>query len=189
MRREDDPPSLACQSARLPECSSAVPKPLALLYSTCGYVRRHGLAQTAAKIAAYLRAAAAKRCGGSAKRPPLKRVAGEGCVLDLQPGDLVEVKSEPEIRSTLDIPECAGLPFLPEMQQYCGNRYVVFKRVERIFLEESGRTRRLKNTVLLRDVICDGLHKGCDRSCFFFWREAWLRRIPGPPEHCRLIRR
>jgi hypothetical protein len=33
-------------------------------------------------------------------------------------------------------------------------------------------------TVLLDGVMCDGTeHGGCDRSCFLFWREEWLKRV------------
>ena len=63
------------------------------------------------------------------------------------------------------------------MSAYCGKRFTVFKRVERVYLEESKQMRRLRNTVLLDGVLCDGLLRDCDRACFFFWREAWLRRI------------
>jgi len=53
----------------------------------------------------------------------------------------------------------------------------VQKRMERMFLEESGTLRKLKNTVLLKDVACDGLLMRCDRYCLFYWREAWLKRV------------
>lgn len=43
-------------------------------------------------------------------------------------------------------------------------------------LENNGEIRKLKNTVLLDGVMCENLY-GCDRSCFHFWREAWLRRV------------
>jgi hypothetical protein len=44
-------------------------------------------------------------------------------------------------------------------------------------LEHTGEFRRMKNTVLLDGVLCDGWGGACDRSCFFFWREAWLKRV------------
>ncbi len=31
-----------------------------------------------------------------------------------------------------------------------------------------------------RTLICDGDGVGCDRSCFFFWRETWLKKVDGP---------
>jgi hypothetical protein len=49
--------------------------------------------------------------------------------------------------------------------------------VERIMLESSGQLRQVENTVLLEGVMCRDLYD-CDRSCFHFWREAWLRRMP-----------
>lgn len=98
--------------------------------------------------------------------------------LSLQPGELVEVKSEREILETLD-PEGQnrGLMFLPEMKAFCGRQFTVYKRLEKVFLEESHQLRSLKNTVLLSGVVCNGLgYGGCDRSCLYYWREIWLRR-------------
>ena len=179
MSPENTADPAACQSGLLTESSSAIPKPQALIYNARMHLRQHGLVQTAAKIAHYLQAATSKRLGRAAKRSPVEPITAVQYVLGLQAGEIVEVKTELEIQATLDIHgACAGLQFLPDMGRYCGKRYVVLKRVERIYLEESGRTRRLKNTVLLRDVMCDGMYKGCDRSCFFYWREAWLRRPP-----------
>ena len=99
-------------------------------------------------------------------------------VLGLHPGDLVEVKSEHEIRELLDENGAFhGLVFLDGMRGHCGKQFRVHKRLERMFLEESKEFRRLKNTVLLEGVLCDGAGIGCDRSCFLFWREAWLKRV------------
>lgn len=103
--------------------------------------------------------------------------------LHLQPGELVQIKSEAEIRQTLDeYATFRGLAFLDEMRGHCGKRFRVHKRLERMFLEESREFRRLKNTVLLDGVMCQGTGVGCDRSCFLFWREAWLKRVPEPGE-------
>jgi hypothetical protein len=97
--------------------------------------------------------------------------------LGLQPGEWVRVKSEQEIIATLD--NCSqnkGLAWMPIMSLYCGKKLRVYKRVDKIVLESTGEIRKLKNTVLLEGGICDGIY-GCDRSCFHFWREAWLDRI------------
>lgn len=105
--------------------------------------------------------------------------SGEG-VLNLQPGELVEVRSEKEIFATLDHEgKLRGLAFNPEMREYCGRRFRVYKRLEKIILEATGELRTVKTpTVFLEGLTCNGeAHGGCDRSCFFFWREAWLRRI------------
>ena len=99
-------------------------------------------------------------------------------VLDLKPGDVVEVKTLPEILNTLDDKgRFHGLVFTPEMRKHCGRQYRVFKRLELMFDEYHKSQRRVKNTVLLEGVVCEGAGLGCDRSCFLYWREAWLRRL------------
>ncbi len=100
-------------------------------------------------------------------------------VLDLQPGEFVQVRSLEEIRTTLDENgKYKGLLFMPEMKDFCGKKYRVFKKVRSITLESNGEVRKLKSpTVFLEDVYCDGKrHNDCDRSCLLFWREAWLQR-------------
>jgi len=100
--------------------------------------------------------------------------------LKLQPGDWVEVKSLREIHQTLDAQgRHRGLLFMPGMSEYCGRRMRVFKRLDRMMLEATGEMRNVKNTVLLEESICNGVGQRCDRACFHFWREVWLRKI-GP---------
>lgn len=100
-------------------------------------------------------------------------------VLNLKPGEIVEVKSEEEILATLDRGrKTKGLLWVRSMREFCGKRFRVYKRLERMRLESTGEYRDVKNTVLLEGVMCDGQNfYGCDRSCFYFWREAWLKRI------------
>ena len=109
----------------------------------------------------------------------LKRVPAGEDVLNLRSGDLVEVKSEEEILATLDEnKKNKGLLWMIGMRRFCGKKVRVYKRLERILLESTGEHRQLKNTVLLEDAVCDGLaFGGCDRSCFHYWRECWLRRV------------
>jgi len=99
--------------------------------------------------------------------------------LDLQPGDLVEVKSFPEILRTLDSSgKNRGLEFTLEMQKFCGKRFRVKKRLDRMIIEKTGEMRQIANTVLLDGVTCDGeYHGGCTRRCYHFWREIWLRKV------------
>jgi len=100
--------------------------------------------------------------------------------LGLKPGEWVEVKSEKEIFATLDQHgKLRGLAFNREMAKFCGKRFRVYKRLEKIILESTGELRRIRTpTVMLEGVFCDGeAHDKCDRSCFCFWREAWLRRV------------
>ena len=100
--------------------------------------------------------------------------------LNLQPGEWVEVRSFDEISTTFDKDrKTKGLGFMFGMEEFCGKKFKVFKRVSIIRSESTGESRKLKKSViLLEGVICDGkLFEGCDRSCFFFWREEWLKRI------------
>jgi len=48
-----------------------------------------------------------------------------------------------------------------------------------MIIETTGELRKIRTpTVLLEGVFCDGrAHGNCDRSCFCFWREAWLKRV------------
>jgi hypothetical protein len=99
--------------------------------------------------------------------------------LNLAPGELVQVRSLEEISATLDENnKLKGLLFMPEMRKFCGKKFRVFKRVDKIMLESTGEFRKLKTpSIFLEDVFCDGeFHQNCDRSCFCFWREAWLER-------------
>ncbi len=103
--------------------------------------------------------------------------------LNLEPGEWAEVRPIEEINETLDAAQkYKGLYFMPSMERYCGGHFRVFKKVKTIRLEGSGEVRQLKSpTVFLEGAYCDGeRHQGCDRACFHFWREAWLKRIPGP---------
>jgi hypothetical protein len=101
-------------------------------------------------------------------------------VLDLQPGELVEIKSKEEILATLDkTGHNRGLRFDVEELKYCGTRARVLSRVNRIVDEGTGKMIRLPNDcVILEGVICPGdYHQYCPRSIYPFWREVWLRRV------------
>ena len=102
--------------------------------------------------------------------------------LNLQPGEWVEVRSIDEINLTLDERQkYKGLYFMPEMEQFCGKKFRVFKKAQTIKLESNGEVRKLKSpSVFLEGVYCtgEGRNEGCDRACFHFWREAWLKRVP-----------
>jgi hypothetical protein len=95
-------------------------------------------------------------------------------------GSVVEVRSAPEIMATLDSEGCVeNVPFMPEMLKYCGGRFRVFKRVDKIVdvIGNVGDLRRLSRTVLLQDIRCDGqAHGGCQAGCQLLWKEDWLRR-------------
>ena len=101
--------------------------------------------------------------------------------LNLQPGDLVRVKSLEQIRETLDAEgKHQHLLFAPSMTEFCGDVMRVQKRVERIVLEASSRQRAIKDTVLLEGATCDGVcHRLCPRQSLLFWRECWLEKVNG----------
>jgi hypothetical protein len=112
------------------------------------------------------------RVRGERKRTP-------AMALNLKVGEIVMVKSREEIFETLDQKgRNRGLEFMPEMLKYCGKKFRVFKKVDRMILDSSGKMRLIPNTVILEGVICDGsFHRGCQRTCFCLWREIWLRRV------------
>lgn len=108
---------------------------------------------------------------------------GPRATLDLQPGELVQVRPLPEILATLDNGgRLHGLTFDGEMTPYCGGTYRVERRVERLIDEGSGRMIHMtRDAIVLADVVCDGrYHLFCPRAVFPYWREEWLRRLPRP---------
>src|SRR5882672_340791 len=110
------------------------------------------------------------------------RSMGTGRVLSLCAGEEVEVRSLDEILATLDSEGMMdGLPFMPEMVEYCGRRVKVFRRVDKLdnWIDGSG-LKRIYNTVQLDGLRCDGAaHGGCQSSCRLRWNEAWLKRTVG----------
>jgi len=99
--------------------------------------------------------------------------------LNLQLGELVEIRKAGEILATLDREgRNRGLAFTREMLKYCGRRYRVLKRIDKKIDELSGRMKPIANTVILEGATCDGkAHGGCQRACYCLWREVWLKRV------------
>ena len=95
--------------------------------------------------------------------------------MNLEPGELVRVRSQEEIERTLDAEgRLTGLYYMPSMRKYSGCQFRVYKKVKKIILETTGQLREMRSpTVFLEGVTCDG----CDRECFCFWREDWLERV------------
>jgi len=94
-------------------------------------------------------------------------------------GDWVEVCSKEEILSTLDKRgRLEELPFMPQMFQYCGQKFQVFKRAHKTCdtVTKTG-GRRLADGIHL-DLRCDGVaYAGCQADCLIFWKEAWLKPV------------
>jgi hypothetical protein len=105
--------------------------------------------------------------------------------LDLQPGDLAQVRSPEEIAPTVNEHGLTrGLSFDWEMRPYCGGRYRVQDRVEKIIDERNGQMIEIKSDcVILEGVVCSGEHSRgrwfCPRAIYPYWREAWLQPANG----------
>jgi hypothetical protein len=99
--------------------------------------------------------------------------------MTLMAGEWVEVQSKEEILQTLDKSgRLDGMPFTPQMFQYCGKRFKVHKRAHKtcdpIYTMAS---RSLPNGIHL-NLRCDGkAYGGCQAGCLLFWKEAWLKPI------------
>jgi hypothetical protein len=104
-------------------------------------------------------------------------------VLGLQPGELVEVKSADEIMKTLNAKGFnRGMAFDVEMLPFCGKRYRVKQRVDRLIDERSGVMMTMKSPgIILENTACMGhFHPPrlfCPRGIYPFWREIWLKRV------------
>jgi hypothetical protein len=123
---------------------------------------------------------------GWLKSPPLHGPGSEARPaepLDLQPGELVQIRSPAEIEATLDDRGMnRGLSFDREMLPYCGRILQVKDRVERIIDERTGQMIEISSDCLILDgVVCSGeCSTGrwfCPREIYSYWREAWLRRV------------
>ena len=97
-------------------------------------------------------------------------------------GDRVIVRSPEEILSTLDAEGTLdGMPFMPEMLEWCGKSFRVDRRAEKTCVdappsEHPNRRFAANDTVFLDELRCDGSsHDGCKQGCKIFWKEAWLR--------------
>ncbi len=118
------------------------------------------------------------KLAGRGNAPP--RVETVSIRASLAAGDLVRVRSEEEIRATLNTwNELKGCMFMDAQRQYCGTAQRVLKSVERFVDERDYRVKRAKGLILLDALICEGTpdYGRCDRACFYFWREEWLVKI------------
>lgn len=100
--------------------------------------------------------------------------------LGLRAGEWVEVREKEAILATLDQRgQLERLPFMPEMFDFCGKRFRVFKRAHKTCDPANGMAgRRMSNAVHLEGVRCNGeAHGGCQARCLIFWKEAWLKRV------------
>jgi len=99
--------------------------------------------------------------------------------MKLRADEWVEVRSKEEILATLDTNgRMEGLPFMPQMFQYCGQKFKVYKRAHKTCdFVYTGHSRELPGGVHL-DLRCDGkAYGGCQHACLIYWKDAWLKRL------------
>src|SRR6266446_312087 len=100
-------------------------------------------------------------------------------------GDLVEVRSKEEILQTLDRDgRIEGMPFMPEMFAFCGQRFRIYKSAHKTcdYSVYPFLSRRLEGTVHLETRCDGGAHGGCQAGCLLYWKQAWLKPVSGDPE-------
>ena len=114
-----------------------------------------------------------RKLKGALKRTPV----GD---LGLQPGELIQIKSEQEIAKTLDEKgRNRGLICDLGMTQYAGGQYRVRTRLDRMISESTGQMRKVEGTVILEglECLCWRVAGGCPRQDYMYWRELWLERM------------
>lgn len=100
--------------------------------------------------------------------------------LNLQPGEMVRIKTKSEIMETLDADRLnRGMGFEEEMARHCGRTARVQARVTRCIDEGTGELLTMKNPcIVLEGITCNGaLNASCPREFVPFWREIWLERV------------
>src|SRR5258705_3702676 len=120
-----------------------------------------------------------RRCFRSPATEAAKHASGLAGSMRLWPGEWVKVRSFAEISTTLDDRgRLDGLPFMPEMLKYCGQRFRVYKSAHKTCdtIQDWTTMRRMTHAVHLQDLRCDGAaHGGCQAGCLLFWKIAWLK--------------
>lgn len=103
--------------------------------------------------------------------------------LGLQPGEVVEIRRQDEMKETLDQRgRNRGLVCDIELRKFCGTKDRVRGRLDRMISEASGEMRHVQGTVLLEGnkCMCARVVGGCPRLEFCYWREVWLKRVDEP---------
>src|SRR4051812_47762417 len=98
----------------------------------------------------------------------------------LRAGDWVEVRSAEEILGTLDgRGRLDSLPFMPEMLQFCGKRFRVYKSAHKTCdTIATSKSCWMVGAVHLEGLRCSGAaHGGCQAQCLLFWKKAWLKPV------------
>ena len=105
-------------------------------------------------------------------------IALDGLKMAIKAGDWVEVRSKEEILATLDKNgRLDGMPLMPQMLEYCGQRFHVFKRAHKTCdtVNMQAVTLRVPNGIHLGHRCNGKAYGGCQAECLIFWKEAWLK--------------
>ena len=99
--------------------------------------------------------------------------------MTLRAGDWVEVRSKREILESLDTQgRLDSLPFMPQMFQYCGKQFRVYKRAHKTCDTVNQTGGRWLTDGIHLELRCDGMaYGGCQAGCLIFWKEAWLKPV------------
>lgn len=134
-----------------------------------------------------------RRCNGAVfpYRVPIEETTTPHTVLNLQPGDVVRVKSKHKIEATLNAEyKNRGLWFDPEMARYCGGVYRVLARVSRQIEEKTGKMINIKlPCIILEGVTASGeYHAYSSLDELIYWHEIWLERVQAEPSQTNPMR-
>ena len=104
--------------------------------------------------------------------------------------DWVEVRSKQEILQTLDKNgRLDGMPFMPQMFEYCGKRFRVYKSAHKTCDHVYTVASRSVADAVHLNLRCDGeAYAGCQHKCLLFWKEAWLKPVSPDAERRRAPR-
>jgi hypothetical protein len=103
--------------------------------------------------------------------------------LNLQPGELIRIKSHEEILQTIDSSNRnRGMHWDAELVPYCGKTFKVRDRVTKIIGERTQKMVQMKTPcIVLESVVCQARYSSCRLFCpkemYPYWREIWLERV------------
>lgn len=169
-----------CQSSELPRMTHHIPLFGRLRNLGRNVLRgNYGAVEMLRILAVWTYCRVRHRLIGEYSRGHCKKTPTE--VLNLQAGEWVQVKPLAEIIATLDEKgKNRGLHFSSDMVPYCGKRLQVLHRADNLIAEGTGVMSHLRNTVILKDSVCDSAvfaFGGCPREHLLYWREIWLIRV------------
>jgi len=107
--------------------------------------------------------------------------------LDLQAGELVRVRTLPEILETIDEAlRNRGMGWHAEMVPLTGQVFRVAGRIEKIINEKTGKMIHMQSDVIiLEGGVCraqyiNNCRRFCPRAVYYYFREIWLERVSTP---------